>query len=202
MTIGKGTEWGTPGLLPSGAPVISSDEELFHYVNQRRSEGVDLSAVGLSGGALWSMIGGGSVPGRLFTPESRMYPCDIGRVDTGHESYWFVSSLVARTSTWSRVFLAMNVQDVGPYRFGHRAHPGDGLLDVYEARLALQQRVLVAQRAKLGAHLPHPQIRERRVSSARTAFDRPLPLWLDGVRCAKHANLSITLEVDALTVVV
>ena len=202
MTIGKGTGWGYPSTLPAGAMVHGSDRSLFEFVNRQRAEGSTLVLCGLAGGSLWSMLGGPSCIGRVLTSEAMTYPCDLVRVETDSGQWWFAGSLVARTRTWSRALLAMNVQNIGPYRFGHRAHPGDGLVDVYEAALPFQQRVLVAKRARLGAHLPHPGVREQRVREGRFALDRAVGFWLDGQRCGRSRTFSLVVEPDALSVVI
>ena len=141
-------------FLNSGSPVNSTDSTDA------------LSDVGLTGGSLWSMLGGASCVGRITTSESVGYPCDVVDVRTDVGDFRFIASMAAHTLTWSRAVLAMNVQDFGRFRFGHRAHPGDGLVDIYQADLPMQQRFLVAKRARLGAHLPHPFIREQRVAHA------------------------------------
>ena len=43
--------------------------------------------------------------------------------------------------------------------------------------------------APTGAHLPHPGIKERRVPAAQVGFDRPLTVWLDGVRLGPAHSL-------------
>ena len=202
MTIGKGTEWGRPGTLPPGSPVFDSDAELFRAVNTIRSRGDAVGAVGLTGGTLWEMIGGATVVGRLHTDAAREYPCDLGRVETDAGRYWFSSFMLARTFGWRRVAVAMNAQNIGQFRFGHRAHPNDGLLDVYEADVDLQQRFLIAKRAKLGAHLPHPQVVERRCATAVLQFGRPRRVSLDGVVIGRSSSVTLAVEPDAMTLVI
>ena len=202
MTIAKGTDWGYPAELPLESPVHNDDASLFRSINELRSSQTAIGVVGLTGGTLWEMLGGPTCVGRLLTTDARAYACDLGRVETDEGTFWFGCSLVARTLTWSSVVLAMNAQNIGPYRFGHRAHPNDGLLDVYEADLPLQQRLAVAKRAKLGAHLPHPGIRERRVGSVSISMPHRRKFWLDGVASGRSRNFTLTVEPDALTVVV
>ena len=207
MTIGKGTSWGSPRQLPAGSPVLDSDASLFHWLNSgspvNSTDSTDaLSDVGLTGGSLWSMLGGASCVGRITTSESVGYSCDVVDVRTDVGDFRFIASMAAHTLTWSRAVLAMNVQDFGRFRFGHRAHPGDGLVDIYQADLPMQQRFLVAKRARLGAHLPHPFIREQRVAHAELTLRRPMRFWLDGVACGRSASFALRVEPDALTVII
>ena len=71
MTIGPGTEWSVPGLLPPGAPVFNSDGALSELVDRTRHGGLDLPIVGLTGGTLWDTVGGPSTVGRLHTAQAR-----------------------------------------------------------------------------------------------------------------------------------
>jgi hypothetical protein len=208
MTIGKGTAWAQPGGAPVGAPVFSNDSDLASYVHIRlREQASSLPIASITGGSLWQTIGGPSAVGRYQTSESMQYPCDlviVGIHDLNNEvtEYPFVASLVARRRGWAQSFVAMNAQSVGAYRFGHRAHPNDGLVDCYQARLSIGDVMKVAKRAKLGAHLPHPGITEARVSKLEVSFDHPRQLWLDSVKTASVKTLTLRVVPDAFVVVV
>ena len=114
----------------------------------------------------------------------------------------FVAHLVARTRGWSHVVAAMNAQFVGPWVLGPRAHPNDGLLDVYQADLSLPDRLKVRARVRHGAHLPHPRIKERRTAAMQIELEHPRPVYLDGERLDEGRNLFLRVEPDALTVFV
>lgn len=114
----------------------------------------------------------------------------------------FVAHLVARNRWWTRVFAAMNAEHLGRWDVAPRGHPGDGRLDVYDARLKAGDLWKVRARLPMGAHLPHPRIEERRVPAAQVELDRPLPVRLDGEIVATGRVLSVRLEPAALTVVV
>ena len=202
MTIGKGTDWGVPGLLPLGSPSAATDHELRAIVQTVRQAGAEMPIVGLTGGALWQTMGGPSAVGRLTTLSAVRYAVDVicARIDDDGPM-WFVSALIARNALWTHTTVAMNGQFVGPYRFGVRAHPDDGLVDVYEANLSIADVVKVASRAKLGAHLPHPGIRESRIADCQLRFERPRTIFLDGDRHGRGRSLRLEVEPDALTVV-
>lgn len=206
MTIGKGTNWGRPGLMSPHSPVFETDFALANYLSDHLGDDLngtrDLPPIGLTGGALWRTIGGPSALGRYCTSEAHLYPCDLAVVVADGIRHVFVASLVARNRWWTKSSVVMNAQDMRAYRFGHRAHPGDGLLDIYEAYVAFADVVKVARRAKLGSHLPHPGISERRMPKVSFTFEETRQLWLDEHRIGKVQQLTVNVVPDAFTVVV
>jgi hypothetical protein len=203
MTIGPGTEWSVPGFLPVDAPTFATDASLSEFVHARRRSGEPLPIVGLTGGTLFDTIGGSSVVGRLRTDRARRYPVDIVRADIDGTPRWFVGTLVARTRRWRDAVAVMNTPWVRGLRLGHRAHPGDALLDVVEgAGLRLDDLRRIVPRARHGAHLPHPKLRETRTAGASWEFDRPRRVVIDGQFVGRVRRLAVEVEPDALTVVV
>lgn len=203
MTIGPGSPWSVPGRLPDDAPVFATDAALSAFVNTRRAGGHDLPIVGLTGGTLWDTIGGTSVVGRLRTDEARHYPVDVVRADIDARPRWFVGTLVARTRRWHDVVAVMNTPWLRGLRLGHRAHPGDALLDMIEgADLTLDDLRRIIPRARHGAHLPHPKVRETRAAEGSWEFSPARRLWIDGESAGRVIRLGVRVEPDALTVVV
>ena len=201
MTIRKGEAWGHPGALPEDGVVVSSDHEAADVIGRARREGRPYPALGLVGGDLCRTLGGTAGAPRLRTSETVTFPVDLGEVLVDGRLHFFVAHLVARNRWWTRAFVAMNARSA--FAIGEaRAHPDDGLLDTYDARLGITDVLKVRARAGAGAHLPHPGIKERRVPAAQVGFDRPLTVWLDGVRLGPARSLSVRVEADALTVVV
>jgi diacylglycerol kinase family enzyme len=131
-----------------------------------------------------------------------MFPIDVGAVLLDGRLHRFVAHLIARNRSWQRVFVAMNAQWYGEWNLGPRAHPNDGLIDTYDARLWPADLLKVRARLRHGAHLPHPRIAERRTGALQVVFDRALAVELDGVRIGAATALSVRVEPDALTVVV
>lgn len=203
MTISPGSAWGEPGLLPAGAPIFSSDAELGDLVRAARRASTALPIVGLTGGTLWDAVGGPSAVGRLHTADAWHIPVDVVRATLDGTTTWFVSSLVARRGLWRDLVAAMNTPWFGAYRLGHRAHPGDALIDVIEGRsLTLADLATIAPRAKSGSYLPHPKLTERRVGEASWTFDRPRRVTVDGAAVGTVRSVILEVEPDALTVVV
>jgi hypothetical protein len=222
MTIAKGTGWGYGGTLSPDSPTFNADADVAAFLaanfptnlDENREENpeenrenkqrgpLNVPPIGLTGGALWRTIGGPGVAGRYLTNEARHYTCDLAVVMADGIRHVFVASLVARNRWWTKAAAVMNAQDMGAYRFGHRAHPGDALLDVYEAHVAISDVAKIAKRAKLGSHLPHPGISERRLPTVTLSFAQPRQLWLDERRTGTVEQLQVTVVPDAFIVVV
>jgi hypothetical protein len=200
--IEKGQAWGAPGPLPADGVVVASDAEARTVVEEARRAGRPLPVLGLVGGDLCRTLGGTGDRRRLTSPQAMTFPVDLGAVLLDGRLHWFVAHLVARNRTWGRVFVAMNAQWHGAWNLGPRAHPGDGVLDTYDARLTASDRIKVRARLAHGAHLPHPHITERRATAVQVDLDRPLAVELDGSRLGAATRLSLRLEPEALRVVV
>ncbi len=203
MAIAKGQDWGRPGALPEGGVVVRSDAEARAVVTEARRAGREVPALGLLGGDLCRTLGGRGDEGRLRSGEAVVLACDLGSVLVDGRLELFVAHLVARRRWWrGRAFVAMNAAWLGPWNLGPRAHPGDGLLDTFDARLPLRQALAVRSRLPQGAHLPHPAITERRTKAIQIDLGASLTVRLDGEAVGAARTLVLRVEPDALTVVV
>jgi diacylglycerol kinase family enzyme len=202
VTVAKGKPWGEPGRLPVDGVIARSDAEARAVVERARRAGEPAPTIGLLGGDLCRTLGGLGNEQRLRSDEAVSYPIDVGSALIDGRLHWFVAHLVARDRTWRRWFVAMNASWLRTWNLGPRAHPGDGLLDTFDARLPLTQLPEVARRARAGAHLPHPAIHERRAGAVQVGFEPPVRVWLDGVLVSTARNLSVRIEPDAVTVVI
>jgi len=198
VPIAKGTPYGEPGELPAGGVVVRSDAEAGEVLRDARRDRRPFPALGLLGGDLCRTLGGGTgdeLQGVRFT-------VDLGEALLDGRLHLFVAHLVARTSLWTRAFVAMNAQSLGRWNLGPRAHPNDGLLDTYDAHLPPGQLLAVRSRLHHGAHLPHPNIKERRTAALQVELERPLTVRLDGAGVGKARVISVRVQTDALTVVI
>ena len=203
MPIQKGQAWGTPGPLPDDGVVVRNDAEARAVIEDARRAGRQLPVIGLLGGDLYRTLGGRATGAdRLRSADAVTFPVDVGAVLVDGRLHWFVAHLMARNRRWTRVFAAMNAQWFGDWNLGPRAHPDDGLLDTFDARLRPGDLLAVRTRLPHGSHLPHPGIVERRAASVQVSFDRPRSVTLDRVGIGPATTLSVRLEPDALTVVV
>ena len=198
MPIAKGQPWGAPGDLPEGGVVVASDAEAAAALHEARRDRRPFPALGLLAGDLCRTLGGGGqreLQGVRFT-------VDLGEALLDGRLHLFVAHLVARSRLWTRAFVVMNAQYLGDWNLGPRAHPNDGLLDMYDAHLPPNQLLPVRSRLHHGAHLPHPNIKERRSAAQQVELERPLPVRLDGVKVGPARVISVRLQPDALTVVI
>lgn len=195
MTVRKGAPYGEPASLPHDAVMVHSDAEARATLEAARTDGRPFPVLALAGGDLCHTLGGS---GRFVTA----FPVDLGEVLVDGRLHLFTAHLVARARWWSYAFVAMNAQWWAHWNLGPRAHPGDGLLDTYEARLGVADRRKVHRRLHHGAHLPHPGIRERRLPAVQVELPRPLPVEVDGEVVGRGRLLSVRVRPDALRVVV
>jgi hypothetical protein len=202
MPIEKGQPWGAPARLPREGLVVSDDAAARAAVEVARRAGRPLPTIGLLGGDLCRTLGGPGERDRLNSDAAITFPVDIGAALIDGRLHWFVAHLVARSPWWGDVFVVMNAQWYRGWNLGPRAHPGDGLLDSYRARLGPVDRLRVRTRLHHGTHLPHPAIHEERAAAVQVGFERALVVWLDGQRLGRVQNLSVRVEPAALQVVV
>lgn len=204
MTIRKGEQWGGAGVLPSDGMVVHSDAEARAVIERARREGRPIPTLGLLGGDLCRTVGGQGRPERLFDGTGVSLPCDVVAVELdGEPTRWFVAHLAAHRGWWrGRALVAMNAAWLGDWNLGPKAHPGDGLVDVTEAKVRPGQRLAVRRRLPTGAHLPHPDLSYRRIRSGAWELDRPTPVHLDGELVGVAIHIRVTVEPDAFTVVV
>ncbi len=195
--VAKGRPYGEPGDLPEDGVVVGSDAEAAAALADARRDRRPFPSLGLLGGDLCRTLGGGG--GRL---QGVRFTVDVGEALLDGRLHLFVAHLVARTRLWTRAFVAMNAQWLGDWNLGPRAHPNDGLLDTYDARLPIRQLAAVRSRIHHGAHLPHPGIKERRTAALQAELERPLPVRLDGVAVGRARVISVRVQPDALTVVI
>ncbi|HEV3352502.1 MAG TPA: hypothetical protein VG076_06240 [Acidimicrobiales bacterium] len=200
MPISKNSPYGEPGTLPDDGVVVRSDAEARAVLEEARAEGRPFPPLGLLGGDLCRTLGGPAGEARLRSSEAVGFPVDLGEVLLDGRLHLFVAHLVVRTRGWGHVVVAMNAQFVGPWVLGPRAHPNDGLLDVYQADLSLPDRLKVRARLRHGAHLPHPGFTERRRAAVSVDLGRARPVRLDGEVVGEARNLALRVQPDALTV--
>jgi hypothetical protein len=203
VTIKKGEPWGDRGVaLPDDGVVVRTDAQARHALEAARRDGRPYPVLGVLGGDLGRTLAAPGDEARLRSPEAHTFAIDLGQVLVDGRLHVFVAHLVARNRWWTRAFVAMNAQWLGPWNLGPKAHPGDGLLDTYDARLRPSDLAKVRRRLPAGAHLPHPRIKERRTAAIQVELDRPRPVWLDGEQVDEGRTLSVRLEPDAIRVVV
>ncbi|MGZ4672230.1 MAG: hypothetical protein ACXV8K_06150 [Ilumatobacteraceae bacterium] len=181
---------------------MSSDRGLRNWVLQHRARGAAIPDVGVVGGDLARTCGAttGARPCTAkVTVDAMRVVLDDRQPTCG------VAHVVARRH-WLRgeVVLVMNAQYFGRYDVAPRSHPNDGKIDVLQVDPAMRwrERLQARQRARPGAHLPHRDLAFRSLTEIDLHFDRPLIVWIDGVRQGAASRLRVVAEPDALTIYV
>lgn len=197
--IRKGEQWGEPAVCPTDVRVVSTDGELRDWVVWHRTRGQTIRDLGVAGGDLARTCGGGTGS----HPSSTKVVVDAMRValDDG-EPTWGVAHVVARRH-WLRgeIAIVMNAEFHGPYDVAPRSHPNDGKLDVLrvDASMGWRDRLRARQRSRTGSHLPHRHLSMRSLPEIELQFDRPMVVWIDGVRCGTAKRLTVKAEPDAFS---
>lgn len=202
MTIEKGKPWGAAAPLPDDGVVVRSDAEARVVLEEARHQGRPYPSIGLLGGDLCRTLGGTGDALRLRSADARTFHIDLGELTVDGRRHLFVAHLVVTTMTWRRATVIMNAQWIGAWNVGHRAHPNDGLLDVYQADLRLSDLVKVRRRLPSGSFLPHPRIAYRRARETDLDLGAARAIRLDGQLVGGGRRLSVRLVPDALRVVV
>lgn len=202
MTVRKGVDWGGSAAVPDDLVVVGSDAEGAALL----AGGAPYPAVGLLAGDLARTLGGRGGPAARLRDDGVAVAVDVGvvRLDGG-PPVRFLAHCVARRGWWrGPVLAAMNAQFLGAWDVAPRAHPGDGRLDVVSvpAAFGAGDRWKARGRLPSGTHLPHPSITQRRVADEVVDLDRATPVRLDGVVVGEARSLALTVEPDALLVVV
>ena len=192
MTISKGQPWGVVAPLPPTAPVVATDSAVAAH-----------EVVGLVGGDLCRTLGGRGSAARLTSEEAMTFPVDALSVSLdGGAPRRAAAHVVARSVGWRHVFIAANAPWVGALNVAPRGHPDDGRVDTLQWDLDWRSARQVLARMRHGTHLPHPGIAVSSVATVSVAFSRPRQVWVDGVRVGRARALTVTVEPDALRVVV
>lgn len=198
MTISKGAEWGESVIRPADLPVMASDADLAGRAPTDRP-------VGLSGGDIYASVG--SPEPRV---ESMLLPIDRLHVTFDDRTAVAVAHVVLRRagrswlSWWRGELLAVcNADFVGPWNVAPRAHPNDGRFDVVHVTdMPVRDRWAARSRLTHGTHVPHPAIDVRTATDATWAFERPMRISIDGVDHGTCRRLRVTIEPDALSIIV
>jgi hypothetical protein len=201
MSIAKGSSWGVAQEFPAGAPIASSNREL------RRLVLAGETIIGLTGGELFRTVGGPSAPDRIVRndPDNlpMHLPVDLIEVQLDEtRSERFVTHLFGHDRLWRTLVAAMNCDFWRRYQLGPRAHPGDGVIDVYSADLSPADLVKVVPRAKTGTHVPHPSISLLRSPAPDLTLTRRIQLEADDAPIGSAQHLQFEVLADAITIVV
>lgn len=213
MTIEKGKEWGHRAPCPNKFAYAKDDADLISQWRHTSS----IPFVVLAGD-LHTSLGcptwRNTARAKEIT-EVQFLPVDILKVEvtTGDqlsgdgiaEMYALSSVQIGSWFSRKRFIVVSNCGFVGESNIAPRAHPNDGEIDVVTISAAIdwRQRLQARSRARLGTHVPHPQIAmERGVSHSWTKESSRERLFVDGVEVKRWNAVHVSVIADACTVVV
>ncbi len=192
MVIRKGEPWGSSGDRPADLTIAADDADAAASV------AAGTKMLGVSSGDMFRTVGGSARAG-----EHQHLPLDFCwvTIDNGPQLPC-LSHVVARHRWWQgEAAVIMNAAWLGPLYLGPRAHPNDGLVDVTRGSLPVGQRLQARRRATSGSHVPHPGLTTSRTAAWNGDFERPVPVWIDGVLAARGRKISVEVEPDAVILV-
>ena len=184
-------------------PIAEDDAAACRYVEAAMDSGIVAPVVGLLGGDLGRTVGARADPTRLLSADAVRLPMDLGEVILDGERHLFVAHVLARRSWWfGPVTAVMNAQWLGRWDVAPKSHPGDGLLDVFETDMTFDDRLKARRRLLTGTHVPHPEIRQRRIVDGRFDLERPTPIRIDGRLVGSFKTVEVRVLADAWIAVV
>jgi hypothetical protein len=202
MTLRRGSTYGEPGRLPADGLVVDTDAGLRQIVLASRARGERPAVVGLIGGDLCRTLGGTGDADRLRSDDAMTMPVDLGVAVLDGVPTVFVAHLVTGRPFRRSFTAVMNAQWLGDLDLGPRSHPGDGLLDITTGSLGRRTRRTALRRARTGTHLPHPALTTARSTTHQFDFDDPVAVSIDGIVTGVARSILVSVEPDALTVVI
>lgn len=197
---GPGRPWGERRQVPADTVAVADDAGLAALVSAPGGPG-PAGPVLLTGGDLRRTLGGGgTIAG---SGERTVVPVDLIEIRAaGRRTVGAAHVLVRPPGWWGEIIAVMNAQFMGSWDVAPRAHPGDGRLDLVRARLPVRDLPGAVRRLPLGAHIPHPGIRIRRITHAELAWGRRRWIRVDGRRWLRATGMEVRVLPAAVTVAV
>ncbi len=189
--------WTKEIVVPRQIKTAGSDQEIaeLYELGER--------IIGLSSGNLHSSLGGNFSIQRTVTNKTTACKIDLGKVTTEQDSYIFASycKILDRRAPW-RGKVIVNSQLIAGRRLAPKAHPGDGSLELIESSLSFRQALLARRKAKLGDHLPHPDLGIKRVQNLKYHFEESKKLVIDNQFIGYHKFIEFEVLPHAITIIV
>ena len=160
------------------------------------------SMIGITGGNLFTSLGGNSTLDYPANPTVIACSIDIGCVSIGDDSFYFASTLLILEllRPWASTGIA-NTQVSNGNRYAPKAHPGDGFMEEIESNLHMKQAIIARKKLKTGDHLPHPQLRLKKGRAFNYDFTKAKRIILDNKSIGRHKAFSVKVIPHAIQVI-
>jgi hypothetical protein len=198
MTIRKGEAWGQPAGVVTEITELDGDAAVAAALRARP----DVPVTVIRGDLF--RTAGAPAASRRAAGEALALPIDLLAVclDDQPERYAAAHVVVGSSPWWrTRTVIFANAAFVGAANVAPRAHPNDGLVDVSDGRLAWRQRRHAHRLLPAGAHLPHPELAEKRTREHVVELSRPTAVRIDGIPAGRARRVAVRVIPDAGTVI-
>tara|TARA_B100000686_G_C16459140_1_gene796163 strand:+ start:66 stop:686 length:621 start_codon:yes stop_codon:yes gene_type:complete len=189
--------WSKEIVVPRQIRTAGSDQEIAELYE------LGEKIIGLTSGDLHSSLGGNLSVQRTVANKTTACNIDLGKVTTEQDSYIFASycKILHRYAPWKGKVI-VNSQLIAGRRLAPKAHPGDGHLELIESSLTFRQALLARRKAKLGDHLPHPDLKIKRVHNFKYDFEESKKLVIDNQFIGYHKFVEFEVLPHAITIIV
>jgi len=218
VTIEKGKEWGHRITAPPVVLLANSDRDLAEQWT-RQTDGI----FRVTDGDLFSALGCPTWDDPAA--ELQLLPIDVIEVQiiydnsagndnpnevNSSENAWDIRYAISsvQVGKWlsrGRFVCVSNTGFIDRYNIAPRAHPNDGEIDVVTISSSMdwRQRIQARGRARVGNHVPHPDISMQRGTEAQWSKERSgESLRVDGQLVKGWHTVSVRVLPDACRVVV
>jgi hypothetical protein len=194
MVIAKGEEWGER-IHKSDVVYTCNDHDVF-TVSASPIKGDIARTVGND--KRMPPAADPSIP----REEWHQLPFDVIEADVNGASLQAAAHIRAGHFLWGECHLLCNVAMFRGRRVFQKSHPNDAKIEVLTIarEMKLRQRLLAVMRVRKGSHLPHPHLRIWQTTAEAMHFQRPLPIFVDGVKVATSDTLRISVIPDAINI--
>ena len=189
--------WAYQGRVPNSVPIAKSDKEIIHHFSNGHS------MIQLEAGNLCRTLGGKKPTPLTDCSVGTICDVDLGSVRVCGKSVYFASHCSIRKHRFSsKGAFVMNAQWHKTRRVAVRAHPSDGKLDIVFSDLSLSQFWFAVQKSKSGSHVPHPDIRVKKIQDHTLIYPHPMRIYADGVFVGIDSTIELGIAHRAIKVVV
>ncbi len=207
MTIRRFYEWGQMVIRPIDVQLCTSDAQVAKIATHYQSLGAPIPHIRVTAGSLAISLGESLA---VLGAEVRELPIDLLHVNystpNGTQCNGIAAnSVLMKRRLWTgQIVVATNSGFWKSWEIAPRAHPNDGVFDVVEvnANMTWRHRLIARHRLPHGRHLPHSSIGVRQCGSGSWKFDKPIGLYIDDEFCGMVTDVDITIEANALNLVI